>query len=271
MRSRGVKQALFVVLTGVQMPAALVEIGFVTSPADEPTLKQRRRARSDRRRARARRSLEFGAAHAARLGRAPRPRTALPAGGAVSGATAARRRRAAPGAARARLHRESARVGAVPRRAHARAVHRVRGGVGAALPAGPRPGLDHRRVRDAARRDRHARRARVDARPAVGAQPRDPAPDRPQPARRRGPRRARRAHALGGLRRAPGRRRHALRVDHRRLRGARARRPSACARAARSRARSLRDARGGRLRRHRGRRDPCSTCPTPRTRAPRST
>jgi N-acetylmuramoyl-L-alanine amidase len=34
-KSRGVKQALFVVLTGVQMPAALVEVGFVTHPGDE--------------------------------------------------------------------------------------------------------------------------------------------------------------------------------------------------------------------------------------------
>jgi N-acetylmuramoyl-L-alanine amidase len=33
--SRGVKQAPFVVLLGVQMPAALVEIGFITNPEDE--------------------------------------------------------------------------------------------------------------------------------------------------------------------------------------------------------------------------------------------
>ncbi|MEM7411638.1 MAG: N-acetylmuramoyl-L-alanine amidase [Myxococcota bacterium] len=37
-KSRGVKQALFVVLTGVQMPAALVEIGFVTHPGDEAVI-----------------------------------------------------------------------------------------------------------------------------------------------------------------------------------------------------------------------------------------
>lgn len=42
MRSRGVKQALFVVLSGVQMPAALVEIGFVTSPQDEKRLSNSR-------------------------------------------------------------------------------------------------------------------------------------------------------------------------------------------------------------------------------------
>jgi N-acetylmuramoyl-L-alanine amidase len=34
-KSRGVKQAMFVVLSGVQMPAALVEIGFVTHAGDE--------------------------------------------------------------------------------------------------------------------------------------------------------------------------------------------------------------------------------------------
>lgn len=33
--SRGVKQAPFVVLTGVQMPASLVEIGFISNAADE--------------------------------------------------------------------------------------------------------------------------------------------------------------------------------------------------------------------------------------------
>jgi N-acetylmuramoyl-L-alanine amidase len=44
LKSRGVKQALFVVLTGVQMPAALVEIGFVTSPEDERRLRGGERA-----------------------------------------------------------------------------------------------------------------------------------------------------------------------------------------------------------------------------------
>ena len=36
--SRGVKQAPFVVLMGVSMPAALVEIGFITNPAEERDL-----------------------------------------------------------------------------------------------------------------------------------------------------------------------------------------------------------------------------------------
>ena len=41
-RSRGVKQAPFVVLMGVRMPASLVEIGFLTNPEDERGLRQAR-------------------------------------------------------------------------------------------------------------------------------------------------------------------------------------------------------------------------------------
>jgi len=41
--SRGVKQAPFVVLTGVNMPAALVEIGFITSSKEAARLRQRDR------------------------------------------------------------------------------------------------------------------------------------------------------------------------------------------------------------------------------------
>ena len=37
--SRGVKQAPFVVLMGVQMPASLIEIGFLTNPEDERALR----------------------------------------------------------------------------------------------------------------------------------------------------------------------------------------------------------------------------------------
>jgi N-acetylmuramoyl-L-alanine amidase len=40
--SRGVKQAPFVVLMGVQMPASLVEIGFLTNPEDEKFLRRPR-------------------------------------------------------------------------------------------------------------------------------------------------------------------------------------------------------------------------------------
>ncbi len=42
-KSRGVKQAPFVVLMGVQMPASLVEIGFVTNPSEEKGLRSGRR------------------------------------------------------------------------------------------------------------------------------------------------------------------------------------------------------------------------------------
>ena len=41
--SRGVKQAPFVVLMGVQMPASLVEIGFLTNPSEEGRLRRGRR------------------------------------------------------------------------------------------------------------------------------------------------------------------------------------------------------------------------------------
>ena len=40
--SRGVKQAPFVVLTGVNMPAALIEIGFITNPAEARRLRTRK-------------------------------------------------------------------------------------------------------------------------------------------------------------------------------------------------------------------------------------
>jgi N-acetylmuramoyl-L-alanine amidase len=42
-QSRGVKQAPFVVLTGVNMPAALVEIGFITNPSEAARMGQRDR------------------------------------------------------------------------------------------------------------------------------------------------------------------------------------------------------------------------------------
>jgi N-acetylmuramoyl-L-alanine amidase len=65
--SRGVKQAPFVVLMGLEMPAALVEIGFVTNPADARALagaEQRDRIAE----ALARAVLEFGRRYDARRG-----------------------------------------------------------------------------------------------------------------------------------------------------------------------------------------------------------
>lgn len=66
LRSRGVKQALFVVLTGVQMPAALVEIGFLTNPRDERALIGA--GRGEVVSALARAVLEFGRRYDARRG-----------------------------------------------------------------------------------------------------------------------------------------------------------------------------------------------------------
>jgi N-acetylmuramoyl-L-alanine amidase len=40
-RSRGVKQAPFVVLMGVRMPAVLVEVGFISNPHDERALRRK--------------------------------------------------------------------------------------------------------------------------------------------------------------------------------------------------------------------------------------
>ena len=68
LKSRGVKQALFVVLTGVQMPAALVEIGFVTSARDERALAGK--ARRDVVAALERAVLAFGRRYDARRGAA---------------------------------------------------------------------------------------------------------------------------------------------------------------------------------------------------------
>jgi N-acetylmuramoyl-L-alanine amidase len=65
--SRGVKQALFVVLTGVQMPAALVEIGFITSAADEASMKSAEGLDAIVA-ALERAILDYGRGHAERLG-----------------------------------------------------------------------------------------------------------------------------------------------------------------------------------------------------------
>lgn len=67
MPSRGVKQAPFVVLMGVQMPASLIEIGFLSNPHDERSLrgKRQRDAIAD---ALARAVAAFGKRHDARHG-----------------------------------------------------------------------------------------------------------------------------------------------------------------------------------------------------------
>ena len=71
-------------------------------------------------------------------------------------------------------------------------------------------------------RSTHTRtRARGGQGQADRPHPGNPAPDRPQPARRDRPQGARRTPDHARLRRAAGRRRHPLRLDHRRLGGAR--------------------------------------------------
>ena len=75
--SRGVKQALFVVLSGVQMPAALVEIGFISNGRDEGKLRSQQGRRSIAS-ALAASVLEFGRRYDARHGVAPLPARGAP-------------------------------------------------------------------------------------------------------------------------------------------------------------------------------------------------
>jgi N-acetylmuramoyl-L-alanine amidase len=65
--SRGVKQAPFVVLMGLEMPASLVEIGFITNPHDAKALASGER-RDRIAQALARAILEFGRRYDARRG-----------------------------------------------------------------------------------------------------------------------------------------------------------------------------------------------------------
>ena len=152
-----------------------------------------------------------------RLGRLQARRSTPPSSSArrACASTAARRRQLRP----VRVHHRlpQARRGLLPRRGR-RHPGRLRGerrGEGAALPQGQGRGLGHRRVRHAPPRHHHPLAARGLEGRALGPHPRDPAPHRavaPRGGRHEG---ARRAHALGRLRRDPGRRRHPLRLDHR--------------------------------------------------------
>jgi N-acetylmuramoyl-L-alanine amidase len=69
--ARDVKQAPFVVLMGVQMPASLIEIGFLSNPSDASAL-ARDSHREDIARALERAVLEFGKRYDARRGRGER-------------------------------------------------------------------------------------------------------------------------------------------------------------------------------------------------------
>jgi N-acetylmuramoyl-L-alanine amidase len=82
--SRGVKQAPFVVLMGLPMPAVLVEIGFVTNPAEARALEsEEQRARLAGALARA--VLEFGRRYDARRGVAPEVAPGRPGSAAGGG------------------------------------------------------------------------------------------------------------------------------------------------------------------------------------------
>jgi hypothetical protein len=102
-----------------------------------------------------------------------------------------------------------------PHGRHGGAVHRQRGGQGATVPAQPGAGLGDGRIRHAAARHAYARRPRGGAWQAERAHAGNPAPDRPQPARRGGPQGHGRNERDAGLRRAERRWRHALRQHHR--------------------------------------------------------
>ena len=132
------------------------------------------------------------------------------------------------------------------------------------------PGLGDRRVLHAAGFDARAGLPGGGQGQAVGPDAGDPAPHRPLAACGVRPRRPGRGADHRGLRRAAGRRRHAHGLHLRGLRRA-ARRlhpPGAGRDDPRASADRLG---GGGLGRHRRRRRRCSTCPTPRTRGPRST
>ncbi len=76
--SRGVKQAPFRVLMGAQMPSVLVEIGFMSNPAEENALRDARR-REAIARALARAVVAFGEQHNARRGPTAALRSESPA------------------------------------------------------------------------------------------------------------------------------------------------------------------------------------------------
>jgi N-acetylmuramoyl-L-alanine amidase len=80
--SRGVKQAPFFVLMGVQMPASLIEIGFLTNPREERALATPER-QDEIARALARAVREFGRRYDVRRGAAAGERAPSAAGGGM--------------------------------------------------------------------------------------------------------------------------------------------------------------------------------------------
>ena len=107
----------------------------------------------------------------------------------------------------------------ISRRRHPGVVHLHGRRQGPAISQPHEPGVGHRRVRHASRRDQHPLGARSRTRQANRPDDRDPAPDRPLAALRCESLAFGHAHASDRLRCDPGRRGHTNRIHHRRISG----------------------------------------------------